>query len=181
VLLLHGFPTSSHMFRNLIPALADRYHVIAPVYPGYGQSVSPDHAKFNYTFDRYGELVDGLLDQLGLARYATYVMDYDAPVGWRLALKHPERITGLIVQNGNANEGLKELGLDRTPSHYRRIPNSDLSCATSAISLPVATARRRGALAAGAPPAYSLKPATPPITDCAASARRKSRSRAGEN
>ena len=109
VLLLHGFPTSSHMFRNLIPALADRYHVIAPDYPGYGQSDMPDRAKFRYTFDRFGELVDGLLDQLGVKRYAMYVMDYGAPVGWRLALKHPERVTGLIVQNGNAyDEGLKE-------------------------------------------------------------------------
>src|SRR5450631_2717491 len=109
VLLLHGFPTSSHMFRNLIPALADRYHVIAPDYPGYGQSDMPDRATFKYTFDRFGELVDGLLDQLGVAHYAMYVMDYGAPVGWRLALKHPERVTGLIVQNGNAyDEGLKE-------------------------------------------------------------------------
>ena len=109
VLLLHGFPTSSHMFRNLIPALADRYHVIAPDYPGYGQSAMPDRAKFAYTFDRFAELVDGLLKQLNVARYAMYVMDYGAPVGWRLALKHPERVTGLIVQNGNAyEEGLKE-------------------------------------------------------------------------
>ena len=109
VLLLHGFPTSSHMFRNLIPALADRYRVIAPDYPGYGQSDMPDRATFKYTFDRFGELVDGLLDQLGVTRYAMYVMDYGAPVGWRLALKHPERVTGLIVQNGNAyDEGLKE-------------------------------------------------------------------------
>src|ERR1700722_9502957 len=109
VLLLHGFPTSSHMFRNLIPALADQYHVIAPDYPGYGQSDMPDHSKFAYTFDHFGELVDGLLDQLKVTRYAMYVMDYGAPVGWRLALKHPDRITGLIVQNGNAyEEGLKE-------------------------------------------------------------------------
>jgi pimeloyl-ACP methyl ester carboxylesterase len=109
VVLLHGFPTSSHMFRNLIPALADRYHVIAPDYPGFGQSDMPDRAKFAYTFDRFGELVGGLLDQLGVTKYAMYVMDYGAPVGWRLALKHPERITGLIVQNGNAyDEGLKE-------------------------------------------------------------------------
>jgi pimeloyl-ACP methyl ester carboxylesterase len=109
VLLLHGFPTSSHMFRNLISALADGYHVIAPDYPGYGQSDMPDRAKFAYTFDRFGELVDALLDQIGVASYAMYVMDYGAPVGWRLALKHPERITGLIVQNGNAyEEGLKE-------------------------------------------------------------------------
>jgi pimeloyl-ACP methyl ester carboxylesterase len=108
VLLLHGFPTSSHMFRNLIPALADRYHVIAPDYPGYGQSDMPDRSSFAYTFDRFAELVDGLLDQLGVARYAMYVMDYGAPVGWRLALKHPERVTGLIIQNGNAyDEGLK--------------------------------------------------------------------------
>jgi pimeloyl-ACP methyl ester carboxylesterase len=109
VLLLHGFPTSSHMFRNLIPALADRYHVIAPDYPGYGQSEVPDRAKFAYTFDRFGELVGGLLDKLGIARYSVYVMDYGAPVGWRLALQHPERVTALIVQNGNAyEEGLKE-------------------------------------------------------------------------
>lgn len=109
VLLLHGFPTSSHMFRNLIPALADRYHVIAPDYPGYGQSDMPDRAKFSYTFDRFGELVDSLLSQLGVKRYAMYVMDYGAPVGWRLALKHPEQVAGLIVQNGNAyEEGLKE-------------------------------------------------------------------------
>jgi pimeloyl-ACP methyl ester carboxylesterase len=109
VLLLHGFPTSSHMFRNLIPALADLYHVIAPDYPGYGQSDMPDRAKFAYTFDRFAELVDGLLDQLHVTRYAMYVMDYGAPVGWRLALKHPERVIGLIVQNGNAyEEGLTE-------------------------------------------------------------------------
>ncbi len=109
VLLLHGFPTSSHMFRNLIPALADSYHVIAPDYPGYGQSDMPDRRKFSYTFDRFAELVDGLLDQLKVTRLAMYVMDYGAPVGWRLALKHPERVTGLIVQNGNAyEEGLKE-------------------------------------------------------------------------
>src|SRR5215471_15128545 len=87
VLLLHGFPTSSHMFRNLVPELADRYHVIAPDYPGYGQSDMPDRATFSYTFDRFGELVDGLLDALGVKRYAMYVTDYGAPVGWRLALK----------------------------------------------------------------------------------------------
>ncbi len=109
VLLLHGFPTSSHMFRNLIPALADQYHVIAPDYPGFGQSDMPDRAKFAYTFDHYAELIDGLLDRIGVEKYAMYVMDYGAPVGWRLALKHPERITGLIVQNGNAyEEGLKD-------------------------------------------------------------------------
>jgi pimeloyl-ACP methyl ester carboxylesterase len=109
VLLLHGFPTSSHMFRNLIPALADLYHLVAPDYPGYGQSDMPDHNNFAYTFDHFAELIGGLLGQLKVSRYAMYVMDYGAPVGWRLALKHPEQITGLIVQNGNAyEEGLKE-------------------------------------------------------------------------
>src|SRR5450631_3699236 len=109
VLLLHGFPTSSHMFRNLIPTLADRYHVIAPDYPGFGQSGAPDHKEFAYTFGHYADLVDGLLGQLGTKSYAMYVMDYGAPVGYRLALKHPERVTGLIIQNGNAyEEGLKE-------------------------------------------------------------------------
>lgn len=108
VLLLHGFPTSSHMFRNLIPHLADRYRVIAPDYPGYGQSDSPDRGSFAYTFDNIAKLVEGLLQQLGVSKFTMYVMDYGAPVGWRLALADPGRITGLIVQNGNAyDEGLK--------------------------------------------------------------------------
>jgi pimeloyl-ACP methyl ester carboxylesterase len=109
VLLLHGFPTSSHMFRNLIPLLADRYHVIAPDYPGYGQSAAPDHGKYAYTFAATANIVDKFLDQLAVKSYAMYVMDYGAPVGYRLALKHPERVIGLIIQNGNAyDEGLKE-------------------------------------------------------------------------
>lgn len=108
VLLLHGFPTSSHMFRNLIPLLADRYRVIAPDYPGFGGSDAPDHRTFAYTFAHYADLIDGLLSQLGADRYAMYVMDYGAPVGYRLALKHPERVSALVVQNGNAyEEGLK--------------------------------------------------------------------------
>lgn len=104
VVLLHGFPTSSHMFRELIPALADRYRVIAPDYPGFGQSAVPDRASFTYSFARFAELIDGLLGQLGAERYALYVQDYGAPVGFRLALRHPERITALVVQNGNAYE-----------------------------------------------------------------------------
>jgi pimeloyl-ACP methyl ester carboxylesterase len=108
VVLLHGFPTSSRMFRNLIPALSDRYRVIAPDYPGFGQSAVPDPKTFQYGFARFAELVDGLLSQIGARQYALYVMDYGAPVGLRLALRHPERVTALVVQNGNAyDEGLK--------------------------------------------------------------------------
>jgi pimeloyl-ACP methyl ester carboxylesterase len=104
VLLLHGFPTSSRMFRNLIPALADRYHVIAPDYPGFGRSPAPDRQAFSYTFSAYARLVDGLVAKLGVQRYALYVQDYGAPVGYRLALAHPERVTALVIQNGNAYE-----------------------------------------------------------------------------
>lgn len=109
ILLLHGFPTSSHMFRNLIPALAGRYHVIAPDYPGFGQSAAPKRSEFKYTFDGFAKLVDGLTQKLGVSRYALYVMDYGAPVGFRLATEHPDRITALVVQNGNAyTEGLQK-------------------------------------------------------------------------
>lgn len=129
VLLLHGFPTSSHMFRNLIPALAARYHVIAPDYPGYGQSAAPDHKKFDYTFANYADLMDGLMNKLNLKSYAMYVMDYGAPVGYRLALKHPERVSALIIQNGNAyEEGLKQFWdpikaywADGSPAHRKAL------------------------------------------------------------
>ncbi len=108
ILLLHGFPTSSRQFRRLIPALADRYHVIAPDYPGFGESDAPDHTKFSYTFAHYADLMDELMGQLGITRYALYSFDYGAPVSFRLALKHPERVSALIVQNGNAyDEGLQ--------------------------------------------------------------------------
>lgn len=109
VLLLHGFPTSSHMFRNLIPALADRYHVVAPDYPGFGNSSMPTVDEFEYTFDNLANVVEKLTVELGLARYSLYVMDYGAPVGFRVAVRHPERVEALIVQNGNAyEEGLRE-------------------------------------------------------------------------
>lgn len=109
LLLLHGFPTSSHMFRNLIPLLADKYHVIAPDYPGFGQSAMPGRDKFAYTFDNYANVVDKLLEQLNVKNYAMYVMDYGAPVGFRLAAANPDKVTALIVQNGNAYvEGLGE-------------------------------------------------------------------------
>jgi pimeloyl-ACP methyl ester carboxylesterase len=109
IVLLHGFPTSSHMFRNLIPELSHRYRVIAPDYPAFGHSGVPDRGVFTYSFARFADLMDGLLNQLDVERYALYVQDYGAPVGFRVALKHPERITALVIQNGNAyEEGLKE-------------------------------------------------------------------------
>ncbi len=104
VLLLHGFPTSSHMFRNLIPALAEQYHVVAPDYPGFGQSSAPSVDKFDYTFDKLAEVVEKFTETVGVKSYTLYVQDYGAPVGYRLAVKHPERVTGLVVQNGNAYE-----------------------------------------------------------------------------
>ena len=109
ILLLHGFPTSSHMFRNLIPKLADRYHVIAPDYPGYGNSAMPSVDEFEYTFDNMANVVDQLVQKLGVDRYSLYLMDYGAPVGFRLATRHPERVESLIIQNGNAyDEGLRD-------------------------------------------------------------------------
>ena len=109
ILLLHGFPTSSHMFRNLIPLLADRFHVVAPDLPGFGFSDAPDRARFQYTFQNLATVIDRFADTVGLKRYAIYVFDYGAPVGFRLALAHPERITAIISQNGNAyEEGLSQ-------------------------------------------------------------------------
>src|SRR3974390_2660077 len=107
VLLLHGFPTSSHMFRNLIPTLADEFHLVAPDYPGFGNSSAPSVEKFDYTFDKLADVLEQFTNQVGLKKYALYVQDYGAPVGYRLAVRHPERVTGLVVQNGNAyDEGL---------------------------------------------------------------------------
>jgi len=109
LLLLHGFPTSSHMFRDLIPVLADDYHVVAPDLPGFGFSDAPDRAQFKYTFDHLAGVIDRFTTVAGLARYAIYVFDYGAPVGFRLAARHLERITTIISQNGNAyEEGLSE-------------------------------------------------------------------------
>jgi pimeloyl-ACP methyl ester carboxylesterase len=104
IVLLHGFPSSSHMYRNLIPRLAVKYHVIAPDFPGFGQSEQPSPAQFAYTFDHLAEVTDALLDSLKLDHYAVYVQDYGAPVGFRLFVKHPEKITAIITQNGNAYE-----------------------------------------------------------------------------
>jgi pimeloyl-ACP methyl ester carboxylesterase len=102
LVLLHGFPTSSHMFRNLIPALAGRYHVVAPDYPGYGNSSMPSVDEFDYTFDRLSEIAQDFIDELGVERYSLYLMDYGAPIGFRLAAAQPDRVQTLIIQNGNA-------------------------------------------------------------------------------
>jgi pimeloyl-ACP methyl ester carboxylesterase len=102
ILLLHGFPTSSHMFRDLIPALADRYRLIAPDLPGFGLTKAPPRDQFTYSFDALADVIGGFVDAVGLKRYALYVFDYGAPTGLRLAMKHPERVTAIITQNGNA-------------------------------------------------------------------------------
>ena len=102
ILLLHGFPTSSHMFRHLIPELSDRFHVVAPDYPGFGNSSMPTVDQFTYTFDNLASAMGQFIQKIGLKSYSLYLMDYGAPVGFRLAANHPERIEGLIIQNGNA-------------------------------------------------------------------------------
>jgi len=109
LLLLHGFPTSSHMFRELIPALSDRFHVVAPDLPRFGQSDMPPRDKFTYTFAKLAEVIERFTEVIGLVRFAIYVFDYGAPTGFRMAVRHPERITAIISQNGNAyEEGLSE-------------------------------------------------------------------------
>jgi pimeloyl-ACP methyl ester carboxylesterase len=107
VVLLHGFPSSSHMFRELITRLSDKYHVVAPDYPGFGYSDAPSPDQYVYTFDHLADTVDHFLDQLGITKYSIYIQDYGSPIGFRLATRHPERIQAIIAQNGNAyDEGL---------------------------------------------------------------------------
>ena len=109
LVLLHGFPSASHMFRDLIPQLADRFRVIAPDLPGFGQSDMPDRGKFRYAFDNIARVIDRFIEVIGLGRFAIYVFDYGAPTGFRLATWHPERVTAIISQNGNAyQEGLSD-------------------------------------------------------------------------
>ena len=125
ILLLHGFPTSSHMFRNLIPQLSDRFHVVAPDYPGFGNSSMPTVGEFQYTFEKLAIFIERFTNKVGLDSYSLYMMDYGAPVGFRLAVHHPERVESLIIQNGNAyEEGLRDFWKplraywkDRTPEN----------------------------------------------------------------
>jgi pimeloyl-ACP methyl ester carboxylesterase len=125
IVLLHGFPTSSHMFRNLMPALADQFYTVAPDYPGYGNSSMPSVNQFDYSFDNLAGVMDKSIQALGLEKYSLYVFDYGAPIGFRIAAKHPEKVESLIIQNGNAyEEGLREFWdpfraywKDRTPQN----------------------------------------------------------------
>jgi pimeloyl-ACP methyl ester carboxylesterase len=138
ILLLHGFPTSSHMFRNLIPGLSERYHVIAPDLPGFGFSDAPDRKRFRYTFENLAKVIGSFVEAIGLEQFAIYVFDYGAPVGFRLALAHPERITAIISQNGNAyEEGLSQ-GWNPIQRYWKE-PSSDNRAALRAFLTPEAT------------------------------------------
>ena len=135
ILLLHGFPTSSHMFRNLIPTLADEFHLVAPDYPGFGASSMPSVDEFEYSFDKLAAVIEKFVQKLGLQQYFLYLMDYGAPVGYRLASKHPDRVLGLIVQNGNAyDEGLRDFWQpikaywkDKTPENAKVLADNLLT------------------------------------------------------
>jgi pimeloyl-ACP methyl ester carboxylesterase len=138
ILLLHGFPTSSHMFRDLIPKLADNYHVVAPDLPGFGFSDSPPRGEFKYTFENLAQVIGAFTETLGLNRFAIYVFDYGAPVGLRLALAHPERISAIISQNGNAyEEGLSE-GWNPIQNYWKE-PNAANRAALRQFLKPEAT------------------------------------------
>ncbi|WP_250515988.1 alpha/beta hydrolase [Caballeronia sp. INDeC2] len=119
LLLLHGFPSSSHMFRDLIPLLSERFHIVAPDLPGFGLSDMPSRDAFSYTFENIANVIDSFTEVIGFDRYAVYVFDYGAPTGFRLALKHPERITAIVSQNGNAyEEGLSD-GWDSIRAYWQ--------------------------------------------------------------
>jgi pimeloyl-ACP methyl ester carboxylesterase len=136
ILLLHGFPTSSHMFRDLMPRLADRYHLVAPDYPGFGYSACPSVADYKYTFDNLADAIEEFTGQLGLGRYVLYLQDFGGPVGFRLATRRPERVRALLLQNANAYEAgmtaeihdwLLALSRDRTPAgRARAVPVFEL-------------------------------------------------------
>jgi pimeloyl-ACP methyl ester carboxylesterase len=141
ILLLHGFPTSSHMFRNLIPELGDRYHVVAPDLPGFGFSDAPNRTQFRYTFENLTMAIDSFIQSIGIERFAIYVFDYGAPVGFRLALARPERITAIISQNGNAYvEGLSQ-GWNPIQKYWKE-PTPENRTALRAFLKPEATKRQ---------------------------------------
>jgi pimeloyl-ACP methyl ester carboxylesterase len=125
LVLLHGFPTSSYMFRNLVPALADRYHLIAPDHLGFGLSDAPSVDEFDYTFDALTELTEGLLHAIGVDQYAIYVQDYGAPIGWRLALHNPSAITAIISQSGNAYDAGFVESFWKTVRAYQDQPDAE--------------------------------------------------------
>lgn len=126
ILLLHGFPTSSQMFRNLIPQLGDKYRVIAPDYPGFGHSSMPPRDKFAYTFDNLAAVIDKFTEKVELKKYSMYVQDYGAPIGYRLAAAHPDRITAIVVQNGNAyDEGLDNDFWDPVKAYWKESTSSE--------------------------------------------------------
>ncbi len=135
IVLLHGFPTSSHMYRDLIPMLSENYHVIAPDYPGFGHSSMPALNEFEYSFDNLADVTDTFLEQVGAEEYTLYVMDYGAPIGFRIASEHPERVQGLIVQNGNAyDEGLRDFWnpikaywADKSPANAKALKDALLT------------------------------------------------------
>jgi pimeloyl-ACP methyl ester carboxylesterase len=119
LLLLHGFPSASHMFRDLIPMLADDFHVVAPDLPGFGRSDMPARDRFRYTFDNLAEVIDRFTEVIGFERFAVYVFDYGAPTGFRLAVRHPERITAIVSQNGNAYEEGLSAGWNPIRAYWR--------------------------------------------------------------
>lgn len=125
LLLLHGYPSSSHMFRNLITELSDKYHLIAPDYPAFGKSDQPPSSEFDYTFDNYALIIEELLDKLGVATYSLYLMDYGAPIGYRVAIKYPDRIETLIVQNGCAYQDGLETFWDPVKAYWFNRENKE--------------------------------------------------------
>src|SRR6202012_3115260 len=139
VLLLHGFPSAGHMFRDLIPQLAGRFRIVAPDLPGFGQSDMPARSDFKYTFDNVADIIDRFTQTIGFLKFALYIFDYGAPTGLRLAVKHPERITAIVSQNGNAyEEGLSE-GWNPIQAYWRD-PSAAHREALRAFLKPEATA-----------------------------------------
>lgn len=132
VLLLHGFPSSSHMYRDLIPLLAEEFYVVAPDYPGFGQTTAPERGKFEYSFENIARITDLFTEKIGLGRYAMYVFDYGAPIGFRLAMWHPERIIAIVSQNGNVyREGLGKKWADREKYWAAPTPEGRASFSTA--------------------------------------------------